>query len=466
LKIYNKITNKRNSKLIVLTLFVLPCLLFFKTFQSNAFDTCDPKLFEIFAMGTEAFVINRIALTHKFSKDEYIGLLGRIPELDNFKKAPVKLYRGRSKLDNYFIAFYDYLEKDNFKPYFSNMGIQGNFLASIYKNNILEPGINFQNYRGLFSIFSSLVFALFCIWVFMRHGFIAYLVSIFTIIQLDWIVASSSNMFWFVGLMFVPFVLNLFILPKCVSNSKRIFLALFLMNFIFVLLKCLFSGFEIIPTYLVMNTLPVFYYLFIRKYTLKILGISFLVISLASILGVGASMAYQSHKIAQYTGNSSAGIKHLKSSFLRRSKAKIKPFMPERIKESYRVSKLEVIKKYLPYEILSVDIIGNTYKIRAIHLIWILVFITLIVTLSKAFNLLLFSQEMLGLLLMNWVALFGTLSMYYVFSSLSYLHPHLVPICWSTPFAITLALLVSIFISELLKYARFMMINRKLKPRI
>ena len=448
MNIYDKIVKYRTSKLVLFILFVLPCFLFFKSFQNNSFKTCDAKLFEIFAMGTEAFVINRIALTDKFSDESYIGLLGRIPELDNIKKAPIKLYKGRSKLDNYYGKFYKYLKEDNFKPYLSNMGIQGNFLAFLYINNILEPGDNFQNYRALFSIVASIVFAFFSFWVLMRLGFLVYLLNVFTIIQLDWIVTSASHMFWFVGLMFVPFVLNLFIIPKCFSKSKKLFLYLFLLNFAFTLLKCLVSGFEIIPTFLVMNTLPIFYFLCLKKCSLKIIGIIFFVISSASILGVSGSMAYQSYKIVEYTGNSSAGLDHLKSSFLRRSKAKIRPNMPQRIKDSYRVSKLDVIKKYLPVEVLSISLFGSSYKIKAKLLILLLVFISIFLGLNQIFRFFLFSNKVFGLLLMNWVALFGSLSMYVVFSSLSYLHPHLVPISWSVPFAISMSLLVGRFVTE------------------
>jgi len=80
-----------HSKIGLFILFLLPCFLFFKAFQNNAFTTCDPKRYEIFAMGSETFVLNRIALTDKFGSDTFAGLLGRIPELDNFNKAPVKL---------------------------------------------------------------------------------------------------------------------------------------------------------------------------------------------------------------------------------------------------------------------------------------------------------------------------------------------------------------------------------------
>lgn len=464
MKIVENIKTYKNAKFVVGIILILPVLLFFQTFQTNAYKTGDKQLFENFAMGTEAFVINRIAVTDKLGPSSFEGMLGRIPELDNFQTAPVKLYRGRTKLDIYYNSFYNYLTEENFKPYYSNMGVQGRFFAWLYTKDILSPGIKFQNYRFIFSLVSSLVFAFFCFWVFKKFGILIWCFLVLTIMQLDWIVASASHLFWFLGLMFIPFVANFYILSANRISKRKIIFLLFIISYIFSLIKCLVSGFEVIPTFLVLNTLPVFFFVFDKSKTLIFSTIAFSIISVASLSGVLTSMLYQAHKISAITGDKDAGIKHLKSSFLRRSKAKIRPNMRKQIKESYLVSKVDVIKKYLPSEMLQMNILGVKIKFIAKKLLIFLFAISILTLMLRwllHFN---FTKELYGLILMTTISVVGPLSMFVVFSSLSYLHPHLVPITWSMPFGFLFVILVVKFIIEVID--NFAKIYKRKKPEL
>ncbi len=420
------------------------------SFQANKFGLCDPVLFEKFAMGTEAFVINRIALTSKFGSDAYGGFAGRIPELDKVKTAPVKLYRGKTRLSEYYNKFYDYLTLENFKPYYSNVCEQGNFLAWVYTSGLLSPGANFSNYRWIFSLISALILSLVIYEFYKIFGIGISAVILLCIIQLDWLVCSASHLFWFTGWFFLPFALNMMLLRKFATRYKLLIPALLGLNLILSFSKCLISGFEVIPTFLVLTTLPAFIYFFKNKYKPLIGAVIFLSISLGSLGGAMSSIVYQMAKIDNQKGIKGAGYDHIVSSYNRRSGSGnlVKPHMRQKVKDSHTASAMDIIKLYLPSKVMTVF----NKSITAIMLLWLFIILSLtsfiVQFIIKLRN---FSRNYWGLLFMTGASIFGPISMFVFFKSLSYLHPHLVPITWSLPFAFLVIALSYQFVYEFLK---------------
>jgi len=398
-------------------------------------------------MGTESFIINRIAVSEKLGPDAFAGFTGRIPQMDNTASASIRVRRGRSVLDQYYKTFYSYLTPENFKPYLSNPAFQSKLFAFL-KANQISSGENFKRYRAILSVFSAIVFSFLVVFLTCEFGMVEACLCVLAILQLDWIIASASHFFWFSGLMFAPFVFNLFALRLKNWFSFKYFVFIFVFNLILSLSKCLTSGFEVIPSFLVMSCLPPFYYYFSKSWKPRKFFYAFLLLSVSSLTGVGAAMTIHAQQIDILKGEDGAGKKHLLSSFTRRStgKNRIRPNLPDRIKESYSVSAIDVINKYYNEPLITwntgprstIPILSSNYLIyilSGLSLFWFLRFFF-----KKFANP--FSGKVKGLIFMSWVAVLAPLSMFVSFKSLSWLHPHLVPITWNMPFSILIMLLL------------------------
>lgn len=428
--------------------FILSFSFFYSSFQKNIFEFASPRMVEVFAMGTESFIINRIAMTEMEGNDAYAGFLGRIPEMDNTPQARIKVPRGRSNLDAYYNYFNTYVGKYPFKPYMSNLGLQARILAWLKTNDLLNTGENFGNYRAIFSSISAFIFTIFCFYILIEFGSFIAIFLVLYIAQLDWVVSSVAHMFWFSGLMFVPFISNLFFLKKLKEGNSKIkylFIAL-IITYSFSFLKCLSSGYEVISSFLVMNTIPIFYYWIKDRWKVLRFLIVFISISFVSLAGVFSSMVIQAQQIDVLKSEAGAGKKHLLSSYFRRSSGKgIRPNMPDRVKESYRVSSLDVIKKYWNSSLVTLNDNYHNPKglVKASRLVVLLLIITVIYLILLYMDNKLYNDNILeGLLICTWVSLISPLSMFVLFKSLSWLHPHLVPITWNMPFSILMAVIV------------------------
>lgn len=441
---------------------ILSFSFFYSSFQKNILEFASPRMVEVFAMGTESFIINRIAITEREGKKAYAGFLGRIPEMDNTPQARIKVPRGRSNLDAYYNYFNTYVGEYPFKPYMSNLGLQARILAWLKNSNLLDSGENFSNYRAIFSFISALIFAMFCFYFLKEFGSFVAIFLVLYIAQLDWIVSSAAHMFWFSGLMFVPFISNFFLLKRIKeSNStiKFLFTAIIL-TYSFSFLKCLSSGYEVISSFLVMNTIPVFYYWIKDRWKILRFLVVFISISFVSLAGVFSSMVIQAHQIDVLKSEAGAGKNHLLSSYFRRSSGKgIRPNMPDRVKESYRVSSFDVIKKYWNSSLVTLNDNYHNPKgiLKANALVLTLVIITLIYLMVLYLG---FVDKILeGLLICTWVSLISPLSMFVLFKSLSWLHPHLVPITWNMPFSILMAVIVLYVLKKLIVRFKYVLIR-------
>ena len=339
-------------------------------------------------------------------------------------------------MDDYYLKFLHIVNEENYKPYYSNLGLQGSIFGNFNKTGFLKPGQNFNNYKAILSVISAVIFTFLIIWVISNFGYIIGLSGFFFILQIDWLTVSASHFFWFSGLMFAAFVFNLFFIKK-IERWKPDYinlLLLFIGNLIFSFSKCLSSGFEVIPTFLIMSTLPVFYYSIRFKYSIKLFTLLFVLVSGALLIGAASTMLIQAQKIDKVEMRSGAGFEHLISSYARRTSGsqKIRMNMRPKIKRSYTITAFEVVKMYWHSDIGKINVMNNKLEIKSSFFTYSLLLISMISILL--YNR--FSRHFFAILITSWISILAPLSMFLLFKSLSFLHPHLVPITWNMPFTI------------------------------
>ena len=227
---------KHNLGLFKGLVFSLLGLCLFLSFQSNFFETCNKKRFEGFSRAMQVWVVHRIVASEKFGNQSLGGFIGIVPRMSKNPDLNVNHIKGRSKLDLCYQTGKKYLELQDFKPYRSNVSIQGQFFAWLKINSILSPGKNFRHFLGLNSIFGTVTFLLFLYWVAIEFKWIiAFITGVF-IMQLDWIVASVSNLYFMTWSFFPPFIFNLFFLRQTTLSSKDLII-LFLGNVVLCFLN-------------------------------------------------------------------------------------------------------------------------------------------------------------------------------------------------------------------------------------
>lgn len=407
-------------------------------FYSNAWKVADNYWFDGFANLTESFIIGRLAKSRQSGVFSEGGLIGR----------EVKIPKGEHQSSYQYEIYYNDIPIRQYRHYRSNPAIQGVIFSILDRNISSEPQTKVKFFKFLAAIISASILSIFLLWVLDVFGLFTTLMSLLLIVLSPWLTVAGGHLFWMFGTIYIPFLIPLILLHKESKGRELSFRLWFLSIALAVLFKCLFTGFELITTTLVMMTMPVFFYALWQKWRPRLFVRRFFTASLAGILGVIACTVILSIQIAQVDGGMQKGWEHIQHRLLFRTYPSGEN-IPQKIKDTVKVPMTTVIKTYLGGRALSLPTGSGHYSLSFGGLLLFFAVISAMIFVTSR------SGPLTALTITTWISILAPLSWFIIFKSHSVRHPHLDYLAWYMPTLLLMYACVFSFFSGMLSRRSF-----------
>ena len=420
-------------------------------FFSNFWNIADHNWFQNFQRSSESLIVGRLALSDREGIFYNNGLPGRYYE-DNtvisfFENGLPNKFKGDEK-------FYDQakyyenpqLEMDpaSFESYKTHPSGQGFLFSLLSKISPLDNSYNLQLFKFLTALLMCVVLFFMLLWVSRNHGFYTALVVLFFLMISPWITVFARNLYWVAAVLYLPFIAVLWLLhlESVKKNIHFTFNSMFGIYFFLVLIKCIFSGFELISTALIMSVTPLVYYFIKDKWVIKKLITRLLSAVLGSLSAISVTFFILSYQLSTITGSFSNGLKYILYSYTKRTSGNSGAF-PKRYRQSLDSTVTEVLEKY--WNGTAIDLnshISSTWENLLRIEFGELIIAFLVFSLAFLFILKYFkptigqSSNTLALLITTWFSVLAPLSWFVIFKGHSYIHTHTNFIAWYMPFCI------------------------------
>lgn len=407
------------------------------SFKSNIFNTAS-NYFDYFQYDSESLVVGRLMLSERDGVTAHAGFLGKV------KPVP-------PNEDPFWFQYESYCKKNGFndyEAYYSQPGMQAFFYGIFCKITGVTGERALTFFYWLISLFTAMIFTLFLMWVQVRWGLVTAVFTFITILFSQWVIYFGHNLFWVLGIFYLPFVASLWFLQCAESRIKRPLLMTFLLVFSTMLLKCLFTGFEYITTTSIMSVVPWVFFGIMHKWNLKSFLSRFFSVSAGIISAVSITILWLSIQLSFVKGSLSEGFKYILYSLNKRTYSAGNASIDSSFKESLDSNVFDVLAAY--WNGTAVDLshwFDNPFmqyfsKISFGTCIIIFLVISFIVVTSnsiKSFPA--FRRQQIALIITLWVSLLAPLSWFIIFKGHSYVHTHMNHIVWHMPFMLLGAVL-------------------------
>jgi len=402
---------------------------------ANFWNVADQNWFDEFEKRSESLVLGRLAASEREGMGFKSGFLGRYHDKDkNFVLNQYAYYEDASIP----------LEKGVFNTYNSQIGCQGLVFYFIDSISPFSNTVNIEIFKFLSSFLFSLILALFLLWVHRRYGLLAAIITLILFLLSHWLTVFGRNLYWVTGVLYVPFIAILFILNR--ESLKTIatipLKKVGLIAFILVLFKCLFTGFEMITTSLIMFVMPFVYYAVLDKWKWKTFFSRITSTVIGSISAMFLYFFVLIYQISLIKGSLGEGLQHIVDSFLKRTSGTSTDF-PEAYQQSLESTISLVLGRYWNGTAIDLNTFINTdweSLIRFDYGELILIFV--IFSLLSLISIKIFpsikknAKANTALIIVTWLSITATLSWFVIFKGHSYIHIHTNFIAWYMPFCL------------------------------
>lgn len=372
----------------------------------------------------ESHVIGRLALNNDkgfFAEGGFTGYDQYVPDTCSW----VDYYQ-------YDIYYNEQVISKDFVVYMSQQGGQAMFFSVIDQLLPFNKMVNYQILRFISAFISALGLACFLLWVKANFGTFVGVINLFLTAGSYWLVLFSANLWWFYGSFFMQFVCLLNYMHKKDLVQKKTWNYIYLITAFTTVLKCFFTGFEYITTFMVMGMMPYFYYLILNSNSLKYSVKKIVLGSLSSLVGALIGMVLLVSQISYYKGGIQEGINHIKYSVLKRTVdtgAEVGEIYLKSIKSSYAdVFALYWNKVIIDYpEILHLHRFGIYMPLQFRHFIVFFFILSVIVWFLNR------EKKVRVIVLTYYISMLAPLSWFIIFKAHTYVHEHMNTIVWFMP---------------------------------
>lgn len=237
-------TSKELFLLILSTTLLFPSVLF------NFWNLVENEKFKGFEFISESLVLGHLMRVEK------MGMLTDQMRLGRYVDPNTNDYI------NHHRAFFDQKYSSHYKPYDSQIGLQGiawGILDMPLRAAKLPPKYRLGIYRSITSFLFSVTISLLLIFFYKEFGLLVYLAGLSVALFSEVLVVFGKNLYWMTFLLFLPMVVSLYF--HRIEEEKRKFHSryyLFTVGFlIFVKSAC---GYEYISTVMATTVIPIVYF--------------------------------------------------------------------------------------------------------------------------------------------------------------------------------------------------------------
>lgn len=413
------------------------CIILTFSFKNNIFNTAG-SYFDYFQYDSESLVVGRLMLSERDGVMAHAGFLGKV------KPVP-------PNEDPFWYQYESYCKKTDFKDYeayYSQPGMQGFFYGIFCKITGVTGESSLTFFYWLISLFTALIFTLFLIWVQVRWRLAIAVFTFITILFSQWIIYFGHNLFWVLGIFYLPFVASLWFLQCAESRIKRPLLMTFVLLFSTMLLKCLFTGFEYITTTSIMSVVPWIFFGIVYKWNLKSFLSRFFSVSAGIISAIIITLLWLATQLSFIKGSLSEGFKYILYSLNTRTYSVNNVSIDSSFQESLDSNLFDVLATYWNGTAFDLShwfdnpFMQSMSKISFGTCIILFLVISFIVIKSDSIKTYpTFRRQQIALIITLWVSLLAPLSWFVIFKGHSSVHTHMNHIVWHMPFMLLGAVL-------------------------
>ena len=413
---------KTPSKIIPIIIFILAFSSMFLGFYRNQWRMAGKTKFSLFQKDVEGYVIARMVWSRQHGLLSNGGLLGwgdvnpeDINEAD---------YQNQYEVYLQGLSFKTYWQKE------SHPGFQGLFFSILDRLSPFTPLNNFRLFRMFTSGLFALTLAGLVLWFYGETGWLSALFVLLSILTSQWMTVFGRNLFFVSGFFYLPMLVLLFQLQREKAGHKLSYAQLFGLVFAFILLKCMFNGYDFILPTLGMVASPLLFYGVLEKWNRDLFIKRFVIVVIAALTAIFFSFVVLSLQLAHSIGGFQDGINAIIKTINIRTIASDQS-LPTFDVNVARASYWSILKIYLS-ESYFLNLQVPYFAIMIGFAVFSLVYVTLVRSRSAP------NRSLRGdaLLATTWLSLLSPLSWYIIFKSVSYYHTHMNYLPWHMPFTL------------------------------
>lgn len=278
-------------------------------FQTNGLRTVKHSHFASFQNDSQALVVGRLIYSEQkgaLAGNGFLGFVSPVPDENKKIHGQYQVYERGGRVDS-------------LEAYYSHPGGQGMCYYGVSCLVDMETTSVFGILQLINSIFTALIFLVFLIWVQRISGSQVAIGVLVCILFCSWIVMFSRNLYWVLGVFYLAFVTELWVLERNRRGKEWKLLQVYGLVFITVSLKGWLTGFEYISTYVIMTVIPFVFYAIWQRWPMSIvvarLGGVCLVIFVACVLIMGVLL----FQLVKENGTFTQAIEYIVYTFGKRS---------------------------------------------------------------------------------------------------------------------------------------------------
>lgn len=408
-------------------LFAIACVsLLFFSFRCNTFQLAEPEWFQFFQRDSEAKIVARIIESEQSGWTSHGGLLGRYAVPDQVTSSP---------------AYYQYELFENeqtprtaYTIYGSQHGGAG-WLFSWLNNALpLSNTLKLSLFYSLMALLNTMAILLFLRWVWLRFDPRVAWITLLCILFSNWIILFGRNLYWMLWAFYLPFLGMLHLLEQERRDSRKHSLSkVGLGVFVFLFLKCLFTGYEFITTSIIMVFIPFVYYSLAHQWERTFLIKRMSSALVGCVLAIGCSLILLAGQLSAEKGSWSDSVAFIQSSLEKRTYGTVS-LQDQAIAASTEASVFEVLGRYLKGSAVNLNHpFGTDFLWLRLPFIGLLFIFLVCSLLLYRIN---WSTSNRALVLTCWLSISAPLSWFVLFKGHSYIHTHVNFIIWYLPFGL------------------------------
>lgn len=446
----------RKDLLVLILTFVIGTLILLPNFYRNNWSAVDQAYYTEWQTRYDRMVVARLVKTRQdgfFSAGGLMGL-GDTQEW-NFNSAT-----NRHQFNTYF----NNGEFQSYLVYKSNPGMQGIIYSLFDQATPIREEQKLKLLRGATALLSAMIFGLILSAFTLEFGLLSGLLTlVFTTFSM-WIILPAGSIFWNLWGFYLPFVASGYLLAEAARkneyNSRRIHTVLF----IAVLMKAVFSGFDLTTTVLIMATVPFVFHAIRHNWDRRTFVVRFVKAGSALMLGTVTGLIILSIQHIANEGSFRNAYEYILNRFTSHLGGDYQYFSTEL--PVRKIGVFEVLPKYLLMPAIELDVRNATIQILYWHLsvVFALVTIVFILKYRTRSEWQEVPRKALALLVATWYSLLAPLSWYVLFRPHSYIHTHVNTMGWQMPFTLLGFAWCGYVITDLLTGRQKATVNAPLSP--
>ena len=416
------------KSLISIVLFISVTLLLLPNFYRNRWSAVEPGYYAEWQTRYDRMVVARLVETRQHGFFSSGGLMG-LGDVDEIG------YDTRTSRHQ----FNTFLNNGTFKSYWvyeSNPGFQAIFYSLFDKASSIPGELKLKLWRAATAVVTAIIFGLIIVGLATEFGLLSGLFTFVFVLVSMWIVLPAGSIFWNYWAFYLPFLASAYLLADAARKNEYNSRKIYIVTFVAVLIKILFSGFDLTTTVLVMATVPYVFYGIYNHWDRKTFFTRIFKIGVVLLAAAFTGLVILSIQIIGNEGNVTSAFSYVLDRFGHHAEGSSEFFFNPSV-EVRKITTAEVVQKYLVMPAVNVRFQTATVQILYWHLIAVFALFTIIYFLRhKIRGDGETPRKAIGLFAATWYSILAPLSWYVLFKPHSYIHTHVNTMGWQMPFTL------------------------------